>query len=358
MKKGRHLATLAVVTVVAVAAVIYTRPTTDDPRETSARSELVSELPSRLEQVVQVDLAAAGESVRIRRDDGQWVVTERSGYPADEDSVRGLLFGLAGLVRVEAKTQRPEQYRWLGLDEGSDPVRIELTDADGQSVFRLLVGNRQPGARAGSEQYFVRVGEDAQVWLVEGRLPALDAGAAWLQKEIVSIDRQRIGQVQVRHPDGEIVQVQRESPAETDFTLVDLTDAEKPKSLYSLNALASFFADLRLDDVRPLPAEWPSEEGVVVAEVTTFDGLRVVMEATVEASPALARFTAESVPEKHLEGDATGGLRSAEDVESEAAALSARFEGWVYELPDWTLDTISKRRADLVEAAAGEDSGS
>ena len=181
-----------------------------------------------------------------------------------------------------------------------------------------------------------------------------DEAADWLADEIVAIDMQRVRAVQVRHSDGEVVRVERAEPSQADFGLPDLEEAESIKSVYALNGMASVFADLRLEDVRPADeVAWP-EEDVLVVEMTTFDGLRLRMNAITQEETVLAGFSAEYDPALREGTDEASGLRSSEAVQEEAVALAARFEGWRYELPSWRVESLTKRRADLVQAAGDE----
>jgi hypothetical protein len=89
--------------------------------------------------------------------------------------------------------------------------------------------------------------------------------------------------------------------------------------------------------------------------MTTFDGLRLRMHSSRDDEALLAAFSAEYDPSLRDDVGASSGLESPESVQGEVANLAARFEGWLYELPEWRLDSLSRRREDLVEiTSAGE----
>ena len=84
---------------------------------------------------------------------GHWVVVEKGNYPADEARMRRLLLGLADLTLVEPKTERPELFARLDLDDPSNgkSTLVALQDRTGKTVAELIVGKTRPD-RLGTRQ--------------------------------------------------------------------------------------------------------------------------------------------------------------------------------------------------------------
>ena len=187
MRRARNLALLTTVTVLAVIAVMYTRSTPEEP-VSFVQGALAPGLSASLDRVAQIDFERGEELVVLSLVNGRWVVTSHWAYPANRDKVRELLFGAAHLAKLEARTQRVEHYARLGLDEASAPARIALRDTEREPLFLFQVAKRPQASGGGTEQFYARIGDDPQVWLVEGRLPLPDEAADWLADEIVAID--------------------------------------------------------------------------------------------------------------------------------------------------------------------------
>ena len=68
-----------------------------------------------------------------RRSTDSWAVVEKGNYPAAQGKMRQLLLGLADLTLVEPKTERPELFARLDLD---DPANGKATDLKLQRPHR------------------------------------------------------------------------------------------------------------------------------------------------------------------------------------------------------------------------------
>jgi len=372
MRNLKTLLILGLITLAVVFAAYYSR----HPAEPMASSgdALFAGLMNRINEAVAVRITYQGQTVTLERSDGGWRVKEKAGYPAADEQVRELVLGLAQLRRLEPKTRQPDRYGELGLasadSKDAKATQVTVTDRDGQTLAALFVGLRRPGkGEPRLSELFVRLPEDPQVWLVEGRLPSTTAVTDWLAREILQLDRQRIRTVTIAHEDGEVIRVERKDPAAMNYQLAGLPENAEAASVYAVNSIAAAFADLALDDVNSTADVTFTDKPPWSAELTTFDGLVVNMETAKADAKTYARFNArvdESLamkPEQQAEGEtapdagnkpsATGSaLKPLEAVRSEATDLNARWQGWAYVLPDYRLSGLAKRKADLLKKAA------
>lgn len=413
MRGGRSILALAVVTAVAVGAVLSIDR---EPGTVAGSGELVfPALLDRVNDVARVRVTGNEGTFTLARDGEAWVVEEKERYPAEPDMMHNLILGAAGLRRVEPKTSNPERYPKLRLEdpagEGAQSARFVLEDASGAELARWVLGDRRPSkSDPGRTELYIRTGDDPQAWLVEGSLPGGRTIIDWVDRIVARIDRERLRAVEVAHADGAVVAVGRSRPTDADFTLQGVPEGREIDAQYRINDIGRVLEELRFEDV--VPASELDFSGAVDKRVriTTFDGLRIRMETVMRGGEAFARLraeadetlveaagkasgTAESEAGAKAEGTAgakmegeagaetegtadakTGGeadaepegaadspLHTLEEVRAEAGTLNARWTGWAYELPSFKRDYIAKRVDELtrpLEDMGGEQEAS
>jgi hypothetical protein len=369
--RSKTLVMLALVTVViALAAILVRQQSTAIPQQGKT---LFPELLTRINDVAEVKGTNAEGTYTLQLRDGRWAVKDREAYPADPNKVRELLFGLAQLQRIEPKTSNPELYGKIGVQDaatkGAESLQIKLSDAKGQTLAELIVGKHELSkANLNQREYFVRLPGDPQSWLVEGKLPDEKSPSSWLQKDILGLDARRVREVRVIHADGQHLTLRRKNPSAADYELVGLPTGAEIESPYAINSIADMLTSLALDDVRPATAVNFDKNGMLSVELSTFDGLRVNMQAIKEGKNDLARFNASfdsSLIKKPDSGEqetnvATEGeakkspLKQTDDVKKEVEDLNARWHDWVYVVPGYRVDTIAKKKSELIKVDKGK----
>ncbi len=394
MRNAKTLVILLLVTIAVAAAAFFAR---DQSVQTDLAGEpLFPDLLAGINDTAAVTLQTGGETMTFKPEGERWGLAERGGYPVDQEGIRELLLGLAQLKRIEAKTSNPERYVEIGLEdpaqEDSAATRLTVSDASGAATADVIVGDRKLGRGGQSKtQLYVRLPDDPQSWLAEGNLPDKTDASEWLEAEVLSLEEDRIREARVVHADGEELLVSRGDAAVQDYTLAGLGEDEQTKSSYEVNSVATSFAMLELEDVRAREPDKEYPEPQLTASMETFDGLRVSMEVLELDGERLARLSAEHFPVESEEPasaeataeepDATGTneetveaedagaettsaeAAEAEEPESdttpstaeEAASLNERWQGWLYEVTEYQLNAITKRRADLVEPIVVEE---
>ena len=373
MRNIKTLVILGLVTLVVILVALFTQET---PTEIEGSGDLMfPDMLARVNNANEIKVSHQADTVTVAQRDQSWVVLEKSNYPAAEDRVRQYLIGLAQLRRLEPKTRNPERYAKLGLDnvgeKNTKTTHVSVTDSDGGKVADLIIGDRRPAkSDPSNSELFVRVQDDPQSWLVEGKLPSYNTTTDWLDKNILKLDRKRIREVRITHEDGEEVAVRRQDKTANDFQLLDVAEDTKVKSTFTINSVANTFADLTLDDVLPESEKKIEAGSSLRAELTTYDGLRISMETVEDGDDTFARFianfdptlleqkkepeTADADSDKSDSSEQPSEEKDAEAVKNEVATLNTRWQGWSYKLPSYRMNSIAKRRGDLIEV---EDKG-
>lgn len=347
--RAKPLLVLALVAAAAVAGAAYTVADRNQGVLQQASGEsFFPGLLARINEVSAVVVRKAGQRWSLRRGEEGWTMPEKGGYAASADKVKAAVVALAELRILEAKTEKPERYAKIDVEdvgaEGSKAVLVELQDAGGQVMAALLVGKTRRFASASkpAEVYVRRPGE-ARAWLVEGRLAIEGEPLKWLEKKALQIDKSRVSKVLVRHPDGEVVTLDRVGDEGDRFKLAAVPEGRKVASEYRLGAMAGVMQYFAFEDVARATDVALGEE----ATRTTFetrDGLRVGFRINAVGDRYWARIAAES-----------DEALAADDAESEAAQkeakeINGRVAGWAYLLSESRAEDLMRRMKDLTEA--------
>lgn len=366
---------LAAVTVVVALAAIFSKQ--DSSAIPGQGEPLFPELMAQINDARQVSGVSSDGSFTIKRRDDGWVVEEKSDYPADADKVHRLLLGTAQLTRIEPKTRKPELYAQLGVEDvdadGSQSLKFTLKNAGGDALADFILGTRRPAiGDPNLSGYFVRVPGNPQTWLVEGKLPDDKNPINWVDREILELDSKRVRAVRVTHANGDKIIVRRPDPSADDFELVGLPKGAQIKDVYAVNGIGNGLTNLSLDDVKSASAiRQDKKKAAMSVEITTFDGLRVTMHTRKNGKENLAWFSAafdpalvykDAKPEKTETGseaqdaDEQTGLKAADAVKREAETLNTRWQGWVYVVPQYRVDSVAKKKSDLIKFSKKQDS--
>lgn len=361
--RGRQLVILCIVTAVLIAAAVIASRSRA-PGGLAPRELLFPDLAARINDVAEIRVAGKGRSATLVRDGERWTIREADGYPAHFDKVRQVAVGLAGLRLIDSKTENPDYYVRLGVEDpagaGANSTLLTLLDGSGATMAELIVGRNRTSAAPGDQPgVYVRFPAENRALLVEGRIDVTPNTFDWFDRDLFDIADERIRLVEITHGDGERLRVER-SERGTDLALVDLPAGRELKSPVVLGRMGTVLEGMFADGVRAADkVEFPAD--AARGTVLTFDGLVAETTAARVDGIALVKFafrydglaageTAEPAPA------AEEGMEAAAkpDVPAEVAALNARVEGWCFEVPDYRFELLTRRISDLLQDKGAE----
>ncbi len=353
---SRNLLILAVALVALVALVLVGQR---DRSSSPTNGELlVPTLAAKLNDVDRVTVVkAGGETVATveRRADG-WVVPEKSAYTANVGKLRQSLVALSEARILEQKTANPSLYSRLGVEDvaSDDAKGVEITlAAGGNEIAKLILGNAD-----GSKLRYVRRAGEMQSYLVDRNPDVPREGAQWLDTGIIDVRSDRMQQITITHPDGEVLTVSKSSREASNFDVAGVPEGRELLYPGVANVIGNSLRELNLEDVEAVAtAAAPAEEPVAV-EFRTFDGLVVralgiehddgkwvTFEASVDTERAAAAPPA-------AEGASDAPAADAVDPTAEAASINAKVGGWRYRIANFQYDQMTRRMADLLKPPA------
>jgi Domain of unknown function (DUF4340) len=343
------------------------------PEETK---KLFPDLVKSVNDVASITIQKKDGEYTLQKNGDTWGSLEKKGFPVDIEPVRKTLLGLCDATLLEQKTSDKERYAKLGVQdpdaEGSTSTLVTLKDAGGKVLASLIVGKPHEGKSFGTNEVYVRRAGESESWLAKAALDLKDKEVDWLDKKILEVKRDRIRSVDVKHPDGEVVHIEREKPEDTNFTLANIPEGKELTFPTAASGLASSLEWLNLEDVVPASDVDFKSTPPVTCRFTTFDGLTVTVTTKDDKDKTYAKFETayeappeavgpkpeekkdEASPDKKDEkkDDKKPEKKSPDEVKKESADLNARLSQWVYVIPSYNKASFTKHMADLVKDKA------
>jgi hypothetical protein len=363
MKRSGKLLFLTGVAVLVLIAAIFSSQRQEAVPELE-RATLFPAFRYAVNEAGTIALRSGGRTLTIARNADQWLIAEADNYPADLAKIRKLLLEVVDLKVIEEKTSNPERYATLGVQDPTadqtESTALEIKDAKGDQQVSLIVGKRQlSGAAGGNPGRYVRLAGKEQSLLVTGPLDAPADVASWLVAEVLNIDPARVGKVRIEHPDSGKVELNAADNG--DMILANLPEGKEAKAPTVLNRMKDVLQNIRIENVmRGDAAALPAPH--TVTTIGTVDGLIVRVESgaikdttwvsfnfeydPASAEAAHAAKTADAAKgDKAIdakEDDAAVPEKSTLDVKKEVAELQLKTAGWLFKLPDYQLELLTR----------------
>ncbi len=354
--QNRSLLILAGLTAIVVIGTVFAVSTRESAVErVVVETTIFPELGSRINDVAAVALTTADGTFRLTRDGQDWFVADKANFPARGELVREMLLHLTEMTALEAKTANPERHAKLGLaapdaEEGVATKVTLLNDDDGV-LAELMVGN---AARGTNNQRYVRRSDDDQTWLVKSALDPGNEVNDWIETLLLRLPLERVRSVRIEHPDGQIINLTRETPKDAEFVLVEMPEGASFSSPKTIENMIRSVTVMRFNEVVGLSEMPEPDDGSIVTRFDTFDGQTVIFTQHKAGEETWVRIetsydAAAAMPEEemNLEDDPLEEALPF-DVEVTVAEVAAVTDAWVFVLPDFKISQLSKRLEDLI----------
>jgi Domain of unknown function (DUF4340) len=336
----RSLILLASATVILVALAIVVLASSDRGVSRAAPTERAfPALAAKLGDVASVTVSHDNATMTFIRHGDSWLVVDKGNYPANTAKISQIVRAMADLTLVEPKTQRPDLYPRLEVEDPGNgkSALVTVKDKSGGDLAAAIVGKRRyDRLGAGNDGVYLRKPGETQAWLARGTLDPSGDPASWLDRQIIDISEKKIAKVTLTQPDGTKLVIGRARPDAT-FAVEDAPAETKFKSESTISGPAGALETLDLDDVKPAGELPVPESDVVKASFTTFDGLIVDLRLMERDKSNWIAISA-------------AGSGSAE---AEAKKIDDKVSHWTYAIPAYKTNLLKTKLADLVEPAKG-----
>jgi hypothetical protein len=363
MKTRTLLILSGLLAVLIIAGIITMRMNTRNAPDSVMGAYLFRELP--VNDIELIFIEGAGESVRLEKKSGKWVVGNRSGYPADftmitdfvralRDSKTGRSFEASDASMAGMSLHDPSQD---GVPDESKGIRVRLLDKDEKALADLVLGSRRNGSAGGpSGGRYVRFESSSTVYLVNETLELCKPyPAEWIKKDLLDIEASEIKAVACRK-DGTFLYRFERGEGEKNFRPLIFPPGEKVDR-QALKKLSGALASFRIKDVAPASGMDETAFGTCL-EYSLFDGRKISVcredkgnGKTLPMVRVSAAIDTTHTAEQHS-GETTPDDRIDEETAVETAKVQEIFSGWIFELSSWRFDSLV---TDPAELAASEE---
>ena len=296
-------------------------------------------LAARLGDVASVTVSRDGTTMTLIRDGDNWLVAEKGNYSANVAKISQIVRAMADLTLVEPKTQNPDLYPRLEVEDPGNgkSTLVAVKDKSGGDLAQAILGKRRyDRLGAGNDGVYLRKPGEAQSWLARGTLDPSGEPASWLDRQIIDISEKKIAKITLTQADGSKLVISRAAP-DAKFAVEDAPADAKFKSESTISGPAAALETLDLDDVKPTGELPVPDKDVATASFTTFDGLTVDLRLMERDKADWIAISA-----------AGSGL-----AEANAKKIEDKVSHWTYAIPAYKANLLKTKLADMVEPAKG-----
>lgn len=290
------------------------------------------DLAPKLQKAAKIEVVFQGKTTTVALKDGRWGIAERAGYPVQDSKLHAMMAALTELRLVEPRTTDPAEYARLGVEDATKPDAnsnlLRVLDADGKPILEVIAGHRRTRTQGKvEEQVYVRRPDQKESWLAEGALQVDHDPTQWLDRDVVNIAHARIATVTVTRGENKLVFTR-------DGEKLTLTDPKEHPKLedYKVEDIARAFETLTFQEVRAASDPVGATQGTAV--FTTTDGLTLTATVFKQEKDIWVSLAA------------TGD----EKAQAEAATLTKKFNGWLFQVGAWKETALVPQMDDLKAA--------
>lgn len=361
--KNRHIIVVLMTVIVVAAAVFVSQQRA--PQTSREKTALFPELAERVNDVSELVVRDGQSTLTVRRVSDNWSIAEADNYPALVDKVKQTVLAVSDLQVIAGKTDNPDLYKRLGVEDpdskGATSHLLTLAK-NGDVLAELVVGKtRRSKSATGAPGLYVRIPDQQQALLVDGRLSVSADIIDWIKRDIINIEGDRVNAVRLRPAGGTEVVLNRDQPAD-DLALQNIPEGKEQESEYLVGRMASVLENIYVEGVKKENSiDFSTPDSSI--GVTTFDGLTADIEVVKSGENTFARFSF-AAQETGMVGGETADETSAEtgaeeETEptpgQEAETLNSLVHGWAYRLSASKAELYNQTLSDLVRDPAPEE---
>ena len=184
-----------------------------------------------------------GNSVSILKEDGRWVLEEKSGYDVDFSKLSRFLVHFSEHRIAEEKTSILSNHSRLGVAGNDSGAGASVMLMPGE--YSLLVGNEAP-----SQGSFVRYPGDSQVYLTNKPVEASADWLEWIDPVVINIDPANVREVNIATGPADFL-LANINEASGEFELLGAPAGRELKHPTVADSLTRLLVNVRMLDVEP-----------------------------------------------------------------------------------------------------------
>lgn len=312
-----------------------------------------------------------------------WTVLERGGYEASFDRISRVLMALKEQKISHGKPVGQGSWAKIGVQPPGEPsgmgigTLVELLDAKGNIKSSFVLGGTVSSSGSlnaspfggGNERLVRMVAPDDgnTIWTVGNTFQDVEPKPEeWLEKAFFDVVKPKSVEVTFAAA-GDSWKASRKDADGTDFTLDDARGGEKFDN--GKVALGSILSSPTFNDVVAKAKIAETMTDAVKARITTFEGFRYDLQVnkknvdgadkyylTVAVSADIPKERPAVKDEKEEDKKKNDEAFAAEKkTKEEKLANEKKLEGWAYEVTEYTVSSLLKKRSEILAEPAKDE---
>lgn len=373
---------LIVVLAALIGAALYqqkdrkSRLSTGSRKGVELRDMLIPDLD--VNSIQKIRIKDAQNEVNVALNGTVWTVAERGGYEASFDRISRSLLALKEQKISRKQFVGREAWAKVGVQPPGEPngygigTLVELLDAKGNIKKSFVLGGNvnssgNPNASpfGGSSERLVRMvnpDDGETIWTINNTFADLESKAdAWLEKAFFDVQKIKSVEVTAAKPE-DSWKATRADAETTEFALEGAKPGEKIDA--GKVSLATLLSGPTFNDVLAKDKAAAALKDAVKVKIVTFDGFTYNVQAAKQAGKDGAGdkyylFVSVSadlpksrpaVKDEKEEDKKTNDAAFAEEKKKleEKLAAEKKLEGWVYDVSEYTVSNLLKKRGEIL----------
>lgn len=346
----KKLSFLGILAVISVAAAIFVSQFANrDKTVSSGTGYLIQGLdPAAIAKIV---IGKGDEAFTLKRAGSGFVVEDKDNYPADTKMINNLLTSCMDIRTVELYTEDEKNYKDLGVSEEDAQSVVKFLDSSGAIITGVIIGKDCPSGG----MYYGRRVYDNKVYVMDNVPWPGVSPLEYIDRNLISMSKAEIESITVTSPQDSYTLVPEANS--TEAVLKEIPAGKKEKK-NECNQVFSAIMNLAFDDVNSV-SQMPGLKFDREYTCLLKDSTLYLIEIAKKDSKTYVKCNVDFTDKTQVVKEQ--GVESQEELQKKEAKLLARekarklqetFGGWVYEIPSYKADYMTKPLAELVEDIA------
>jgi len=346
---NRKLVVLGIIAIVMVLwAGAQLRLSTEQASAPTGPSYLIQGLDTA--EIFSIVLGTGDDQVILTRQGNRFVVEGKDGYPAKINEINGVLAACLDIKTIELVTGNATNHADLGVTEERARHVVKLFDKDAEPITGVLISPPDADKKGA---YVRRISSNDVYLTLESQWPSGFSNMDFIDKVLTTVDRDKITSVTVTSPDGSYT-----LKKQADSSVINLENMPTGKKLKGSDYEQVFYlpTSLQFSDVRK-EVSGDSELNFDRTYICRLEDSTVYTFAVAKQEDKTyvkcdAIYTDQTLVTKERAVESEDELKKKEAkllARDSARKFSTGHSGWIYQIPEYKVDNMTKKLDDLLE---------
>jgi hypothetical protein len=346
---NRKLVVLGIIAIVMVLwAGAQLRLSTERASAPTGPSYLIQGLDTA--EIFSIVLGTGDDQVILTRQGNRFVVESKDDYPAKINEINGVLAACLDIKTIELVTGNATNHADLRVTEERARHVVKLFGKDAEPITGVLIS---PPDAVKKDAYVRRISSNDVYLTLESQWPSGFSNMDFIDKVLTTVDREKITSVTVTSPDGSYT-----LKKQADSSVINLENMPTGKKLKGSDYEQVFYlpTSLQFSDVRK-EISGDSELNFDRTYICRLEDSTVYTFAVAKQEDKTyvkcdAIYTDQTLVTKERAVESEDELKKKEAkllARDSARKFSTRHSGWIYQIPQYKADNMTKKLDDLLE---------